>query len=193
MGNKFYNKIVWGNWPSNYADFCQTALNASSDGIILDAGCGSLVFTANTYAKSSNKLIVLLDRSMGMLQKGRERLIKANGSMPNHIILIQGDIFSLPFIDNAFDSVISQGLLHIFDEKETLLSELERVKIEEGRIFFTSLVGNNRFGKKYLSMLKNAGEVTTVHSSESLMQLLADMPFNYELTSIGNMAYVKNG
>lgn len=192
VGNKFYNKFIWGNWPSNYQDFCKQALNSAPEGIYLDAGCGSLVFTASVYAQANNKLIVLLDRSIAMLEKGRERIIKLKGHVPSNIIFIQDDIFNLPFIDHVFDTVASFGVIHIFDEKLALLSELERVKCAGGKLFFSSIVANNALARKYLVVLKNAGEVATCHSSKSLKEVISTMPFRYNLNSIGNMAYAKS-
>lgn len=192
VGNSLYNRLVWGNWPSAYRDFCMQSLASAPDGIILDAGCGSLVFTAGAYAQAENELVVLLDRSLGMLEQGRNRIIKIRGYVPDNIVFVQGDIFNLPFKDHVFDVVSSFGVVHIFDDKFALLTELERVKREAGQLFFSSLVGNNAIGRKYLDFLKQAGEVATCHSSASLENVVASMPYKYRWNSIGNMAYAKS-
>jgi hypothetical protein len=54
------------------------------------------------------------------------------------------------------------------------------------------LVGNNAIGRKYLEILKQAGEVATCHSSESLDNLISKMPFEHKSDSIGNMAYFRS-
>jgi ubiquinone/menaquinone biosynthesis C-methylase UbiE len=149
-----------------------------------------LVFTIQAYASSTNKLVILLDNSMGMLQRARERLIESCGKVPEHIVLIQGDIFHLPFKDATFDVVMSQGLLHMFDDKEAFLKELERVKTDDGLLAFTSLVGNTMLSKGYLALLKKAGEVATAYTSEELETILQKMPFSYDINTIGNMAYM---
>lgn len=189
VGNRFYNRIVWGNWPSNYRAFCTQALASTRGGMYLDAGCGSLVFTAGVYAEASNKRVVLLDRSLGMLARGRDRIRQLRGSVPGNIRFLQGDIFDLPFHDHVFDAVASYGMLHIFDDKAGMLAELERVKRHGGHVFFSSLVGNNALGRTYLEMLRKAGEVAACHSSESLARELSATPFKYEIDTIGNMAY----
>lgn len=192
VGNPLYNKIVWGNWPSNYREFCKQSLASTPGGMYLDAGCGSLVFTASVYSEARNKLIVLLDRSIGMLSRGRDRIKKLKGCVPDNIKFLQGDIFDLPFYDRAFDTVASYGMLHIFDDKTGMLAEMERVKRHDGHVFFSSLAGNNALGRKYLEMLKKAGEVAELHSSESLAHALSVMPFKYDINTIGNMAYGSN-
>jgi ubiquinone/menaquinone biosynthesis C-methylase UbiE len=189
VGNAYYNKLIWGNWPANYSHFCTQALLNSKGGLYLDAGCGSLVFTAKEYANADNELIVLLDRSLGMLRKGRERIIKLCGKVPDNIIFLQGDILNLPFLNSAFNTVASFGVLHMFEKKLTVLAELERVRKISGGIYFSCLAGNNLVGKKYLEILKDAGEVASCVTSESLRQQLALWSNDYVLSSIGNMAY----
>lgn len=189
IGNKTYNKLIWRNDVKNYHDFCKEALDASANGTVLDAGCGSLVFTAQTYADSTNKQIILLDRSLGMLEAASQRLIALCGEVPKHIMLLQGDVFDLPFDDKTFDVVMSQGLLHMFEDKKAFLNELERVLKPEGNLYFTSLVANNLISKLYLSLLKKAGEVATIDSSQTLHESLQSISSAYSLKSIGNMAY----
>ncbi len=192
IGNRFYNKFIWGNWPDNYQEFCRQALERSHGGIYLDAGCGSLVFTADIYSEANNQLIILLDRSITMLVKGRDRLKKLNGSLPNNILFLQGDIFHLPFKDHVFDTVASFGVLHIFDDKMSVLNELERVKGRPGQLFLSSLTGNNTIGRRYLKLLERAGEVATFHTSDSLAALLSERPIKYKFHTIGNMTYATN-
>ncbi len=190
IGNPLYNRIIWGNWPKEYDRFCREALADTPKGVVLDAGCGSLVFTADAYADADNSFIVLLDRSIEMLKKGQERLRERMGTLPDNIVFVQGNIFDLPFLDGIFDTVMCQGLLHMFDEKAALLTELKRVKKPQGKLFFTSLVSNNRLGKAYLAQLQKAGEVSSIYTSESLNSELAGILSEYKMNSIGNMAYV---
>jgi len=191
IGNNLYNKIIWGNSVKDYQTFCKETLEHFPNGMVLDAGCGSLVFTADVYAEATHKYIVLLDRSMGMLERAKERLIERFDEVPKHIVLLQGDIFNLPFKEDTFDVVMSQGLLHMFDDKTSFLNELERVKKEEGIVSFTSLVANNLLGRVYLKLLKKAGEVATAYSSKELEDILLPMPQSYSIKTKGNMAYMR--
>ncbi|WP_373033791.1 hypothetical protein, partial [Sulfurovum sp.] len=52
IGNPLYNRLIWGNWPKEYDRFCREALADTPKGVVLDAGCGSLVFTADAYANA---------------------------------------------------------------------------------------------------------------------------------------------
>ena len=99
VGNSIYNRLIWGYWPSQYEAFCRQSLASSSGGVYVDAGCGSLFFTANVYASCKDKRLILMDRSLDMLKRGRDRILKKLGGVPDNIIFIQGDVFILPFVD----------------------------------------------------------------------------------------------
>ena len=192
VGNRFYNKLLWGNWPSTYHKFCQSALAQSVDKPVIDVGCGSLVFTANAYAESDNQTIVLLDRSLGMLKRARERLKKIRGSTPDNIAFLQGDVFDLPFADNTFGSIMSAGLLHMYDKKIDILRELERVRDDAGFISLSSVVGNAGIGRKYLTLLEKTGQTGKSDTSDSLNNLLNTMSLDYKLYTQGNVAYIES-
>lgn len=191
-GNRFFNRLMWGNWPSNYTRFCQNSLDHSPRKPVLDVGCGSLVFTAAAYANSNQQTVVLLDRSVGMLIRARERLERITGSISENTIFLQGDVFDLPFRDSAFGTVISHGLLHMHDRKAGIFNELERVKAEDGVISATSLVNNKGLGRRYLNKLENTGQMAKNIDSKSLDQLLTARPLNYTLRTHGNVAYIES-
>jgi SAM-dependent methyltransferase len=157
VGNGLYNRLLWGSSPARYAAFARRALD-SGDGPFLDAGCGSLVFTAAAYA-TSTRSVILLDQSVGMLEAARNRLIQQVGHLPERVALIQADLRELPFRDAAFSTVLSMGMLHLFDNCEPILGELGRTTQQDGKLFITSLVSDRRLGRGYLRLLRRAGEV----------------------------------
>ncbi len=191
-GNRFFNRLLWGNWPSNYTRFCKDSLDHLPNKPVLDAGCGSLVFTAAAYANLNQQPVVLLDRSLGMLKRARERLERIAGTINENVIFLQGDVFDLPFRDKAFGTVISHGLLHMHDGKAGIFSELERVKAEDGLISATSLVNNKGLGRRYLNKLENAGQIAKNFNSKSLDELLTSRPLDYTLRTQGNVAYIES-
>jgi ubiquinone/menaquinone biosynthesis C-methylase UbiE len=190
IGNRFYNRLIWGNWPKNYRAFCRAAVSTADIGPVLDVGCGSLVFTHSVYSNIANRPLILLDRSIGMLLKGKQRLIDNLGEVPENICFLQADALNLPFKPESIKTVISFGLLHIFKNPDLLLSELMRVITVDGGLFATSLVANNWLSTHYLRALKNSGEVGTVHSEESLREYVSSRYPQLHLNSIGNMAYL---
>ena len=190
IGNRFYNRLVWGNWPDNYRAFCRGGLATCRDGLVLDVGCGSLVFTAPVYAGYRDRPVVLLDRSLGMLRKAKERLIDRVGAVPDNFVLMQGDALDLPFHDAAFSTVFSFGMLHIFENLEDFAGELLRVKSYQGGFYATCLAAINGFSRKYLNALQQAGEVGIVCDDGELQRRLSVIDQGLRITTTGNMAYV---
>ena len=78
VGTRLYNSLMWGNTPRDYAAFAQEAINSSASGRFLDAGCGSLLFTAEAYLDCGRQ-IVAFDQSLAMLRRARRRLMAAAG------------------------------------------------------------------------------------------------------------------
>jgi ubiquinone/menaquinone biosynthesis C-methylase UbiE len=189
IGNPLYNRVLWGNKLSDYQNFCREALASKSTGYVLDAGCGSLVFTGEVYAQYKERPLILVDRSLGMLRRAKTRLIDEKGKMPENITLLQGDLFALPFREGIFETVQSFGMLHIFSDTQRFIQTLLKMKSKHGGLYITSLVGNNWIGVKYLRLLQRAGEVASLHTSESLSREIAKMKVDVAEKTIGNMAY----
>jgi len=188
IGNRFYNRIMWGNWPGQYQDFCSQVLASATHGPVLDAGCGTLVFTARVYAQCERP-VILMDRSLGMLRRARSRLISQAGKVPESVILLQADIFNLPFRNHAFSTVQSFGMLHLFEDTHRLLNELQRVKSMDGGLFLSSLAANNLLGESYLKLLQRHNEVALCETSFQLQQRLKVAGVDCNLSTVGNMAY----
>lgn len=189
IGNALYNRALWGNWPSAYAAYCAEALDSSPEGYVLDAGCGTLVFTAREYLHHTNRPLVLLDRSMGMLRQARARLVALHNGVPDHVILLQGDITALPFRTNSFATVLSWGTIHLFDEPTPILRELANAASADGRLFFMSLVSGRRLGTAYLKLLSRSDEVAKPIDAATLVSRIAEAGLALSHRVQGNMAY----
>ena len=157
---------------------------------MLDAGCGSLLFTAEVYLECSRQVIAF-DQSLRMLRRARMRLIELAGSVPEHILLLQADLGDLPFRAASFSTVLCMNVLHQFSYAANLIDKLKTLLISDGHVYLTSLVSNSRFvGDHYLSILYRAGEFVRPRSSIELKRLLHDSlsgGVNYQTK--GNMAY----
>jgi ubiquinone/menaquinone biosynthesis C-methylase UbiE len=189
--NRFYNRLVWGYSTAEYHSLCLDALRSSTAGWVLDAGCGSLAFTAKAYVNYSERPIVLLDLSIELLMLAKSRLLKLNGKVPANIVFLHGDALQLPFEPKSFGTIISLNLLHVFEDKdvERVLQELRNVLLDGGTISLTTLIENNRFADKYLRMWGKAGEVVPRNANQlfSVFDAL-DMPIDYRIK--GNLAFI---
>src|SRR5262249_47479395 len=59
VSHPLYMRLAWGSSPANEAAFAARALASAEDGLVLDAGCGSLGFTAGAHLASSRRTLLL--------------------------------------------------------------------------------------------------------------------------------------
>lgn len=190
VGSWWYNRLMWGVSTERYRRFVRRALGAG-EGPFLDAGAGSAVFTAEAYAQSSRPLI-LIDRSVGMLEAARNRIaMRAGGSLPDRIMLLQADATDVPLERGSVETVLSMALFHIIEDLAPLAEELFRVLRSGGLLFATSLVTERAFGQLYLQLLHRAGEMATPRTQGELREHLDSalgQPVGIERE--GNMAFL---
>lgn len=191
VSTRLYNFVIWGSSPFDYIAFARQALTSCSDGRFLDAGCGSLIFTAPMYL-GSNRHIIACDQSLAMLRRARKRLITLSGSVPEHIRLLQADLNDLPFRPDSFRTVLCLNVLHQFDNAAALISDLKRLLTRNGHLYLTSVVLNNRLvGDRYLNALYATGEFVRPRSKLELKEMLdrtLGQGVSYRVK--GNIAYV---
>ena len=192
VSTRLYNFVMWGTSPYDYVEFARQALSSSGDGIYLDAGCGSLLFTGRIYA-GSNRRIVAFDQSLAMLRRARQRLRKLAGCVPEHIRLLQADLSDLPFRRKSFRTVLCLNVLHQFADATGLISGLNELLFESGDLYLTSLIANNRtIGDWYLEALYRTGEFVRPRNALELRELFVNalgQRMSYE--EKGNMAFVR--
>jgi ubiquinone/menaquinone biosynthesis C-methylase UbiE len=188
IGNTLYNKVLWGNSLHDYANFATMAANSSTD-LMLDAGCGSLVFTKAVHQQARRQTI-LLDRSIGMLRRANNAL-RSNYKHLGSTCLLQADLFRLPFLNGCFGTILSMGVLHLFEQPELLLKCLAKTLKPGGRIYTSTLVAETNLGRRYLGLLHRAGEVGTPCRANQIRALCEQQPgLSMEsFTVIGNMVY----
>lgn len=190
IGNPLYNRIVWGNRPEAYEQFAREAIR-SSEGALLDAGGGTLIFTADAFLET-RRPVVVVDRSLAMLRRAHARLLRKNGRMPEHIVLVQCDLLALPFRESSFSTVLSLGLLHLFDDLRALFDAFDRSLAAGGQLYMTSLVAETRLARGYLGLLHRSGEVASPRSAAALKrQIMALFPNGVHFQAKKNMAYIQ--
>jgi SAM-dependent methyltransferase len=193
VGSALYNRLLWGSSPRTYSSFADRSVRAGR-GPYLDAGCGSLVFTAHAYIRA-NRPVVLMDASVGMLQAARDRLRRTAGRVPGDVALVQGDIRDLPFRRGCFSTVLCMGMLHLFDDIAAFARALMNATEPAGQLFLTSLVAETRIGRSYLSLLHGAGEVaeprTTARLLKELQPVTASLAGPMSVETEGSMAFIE--
>lgn len=193
VARRFYNRVLWGTNLDDYAAFAQLAIAAPRSGWLLDAGCGSLVFTKRVYAHYAGPPIVLVDQSIGMLQRARRRLVQAAGDVSPDLLFLQADLLDMPFRAAAFETISCPGLLHLFADPAPLVEGLCQSLMPAGNLYLTSLVQRpeRRLATRYLHWLERNGEIAGPRTLEEVCQLLKDCQSLRPgwRTARGNMAY----
>jgi ubiquinone/menaquinone biosynthesis C-methylase UbiE len=192
VGSEWYNRVMWGVSTETYHGFVQQALDAGED-LLLDAGAGSAVFTADAYRQTSRPLM-LVDRSVDMLQAARDRIVKqAGGKSPDTITFLQADATALPLRSESVGTVLSMSLFHVIEDLTTCAEELFRVLESEGTLFATSLVTERAVGRHYLRLLHKIGEMATPRAQDELRKCLESaLDQSIDLRPEGNMAFLKS-
>ncbi|MFQ6120518.1 MAG: class I SAM-dependent methyltransferase [Methanosarcinales archaeon] len=88
----------------------------------LDAGCGSGFFSK--FFMDKNCRVFALDYS--------KESLKLTGSLDKKIKLIKGSVLKMPFDNETFDLVFSDGLLEHYKNPISIVSEFERVAKKNG-------------------------------------------------------------
>jgi len=139
-------KELFDKWPEEYDRWFKTPignlvkkyelelildlLEPSPEEKILDAGCGTGVFTSDILSWGAN--VTGLDISLPMVKKAKSR---------QHALfqVLQGDMLHLPFRDGSFDKVVSITTLEFIEDGERAIEELFRVAKRGGKIVVATL------------------------------------------------------
>ena len=141
------DRMLFDDWPERYEAWfatpigrlvkdteCGLVLEMLSPGKgekILDAGCGTGVFTLDYLARGAD--VVGLDISAPMLALA---VRKASGYP---FVAVQGDMLTLPFEDECFDKAVSVTAVEFIQDARRAVDELFRVTKPGGLVVVGTL------------------------------------------------------
>jgi len=189
IANRYYNRLVWGYSTGEFAAFCHDRLISSTEGWVLDIGCGSLVFTAGTYVNYTERPVVFSDQSIQMLRAAKSRLFKLNGSIPDNMVFLHADAQQLPFKSQSFQTIIAMNLLHVLKDAASAVHELGGLLTEEGTISYTTLVLNKRIGDLNLKLLGIFGLVVP-RTPDRLIRTFNEQGIHIKYYTSGNIMFI---
>jgi len=147
---------IFDEWPEKYDQWFTTPigslvrkyeselilnfLNPAPGETILDAGCGTGVFTRDIV--SSGSQVIGLDISFPMLRRAREK----SGGVRFHPVW--GDISTLPFREESFDKVVSITALEFIAEAKSAVAEFFRITKKGGVVVVATLNSLSPWGAR---------------------------------------------
>jgi ubiquinone/menaquinone biosynthesis C-methylase UbiE len=147
----------------------------SSESRVLDVGCGSGT-TAFQIAERYGARVTGIDISEVMIsqaQKGTEQL-----DIKDLVEFRVADVFSLPFEDESFTTVIFQSVLIALDKNiESAMAEMRRVLTQGGIIGANEGTIDDLAPPEYVELLERHPAVYRYFTSESLRGLFEDSGF----------------
>ena len=134
--------------------------------IILDAGCGTGVFTLDILSSGSE--VIGLDISLPMLMRAEEKL----GGF--HCRMVLADMLNLPFSEGSFDKVVSVTALEFIQDGKGAVKELFRVTKKGGSIVVATLNSLSPWASRRIAKAKEQHtifEKTIFRSPDQLLSL----------------------
>lgn len=141
------DKQLFDEWPEKYEQWFTTPigklvkdtevklvdelLEVGSGEKILDAGCGTGLFTLDFLARGAQ--VVGLDISHEMLRYAMKR------TAGSPFFTVHGDMLYLPFKDNSFDKSVSVTAIEFIADAKSAIDELIRVTRPGGSIVVATL------------------------------------------------------
>ncbi|MDI6727120.1 MAG: class I SAM-dependent methyltransferase [Smithellaceae bacterium] len=141
---------------------------------ILDAGCGTGVFTRDILERGAT--VIGLDISLSMLRRFREKC----RSFPAEAL--KGDILHLPFGDGVFDKTLSITAIEFIEDGPAALAELFRVTRPGGLIVVATLNSQSPWAARRSSDARTKGHPIfdkTIFRSPRELMACSPVPGNF--------------
>jgi ubiquinone/menaquinone biosynthesis C-methylase UbiE len=189
-GLDVYHRLFWSVSANAYRAFAEAAVRACGAGTLLDAGCGSMLFTARAHGTNDRCVSVGIDASLTMLRLARTRLdrLRTRRDVP----LVHGDLLHSPFRSEAFDVVLCMHVTHVLDDLDGLLVEARRILTPRGTLFLTSVILSDSWRDRYLRILFRRGVMAAPRHAEDLLTA-AETAFHEKAVAsrTGSMLFVQ--
>lgn len=129
-----YNGKVYREFPLKVAEF----INAEDK--VLECACGTGIISRVVAPKCHS--LIATDYSEGMIKQAQ----KNNQSLNNTTFCV-ANITQLNYADETFDKVIAGNVIHLLDEPQKAMQELERVCKKGGMIILPTYINHEKTGK----------------------------------------------
>ncbi|KAJ6791848.1 putative methyltransferase, chloroplastic isoform X1 [Iris pallida] len=184
--------FVLGGFPGPEKEFemAKEYLKPTVGGTVIDASCGSGLFS-RLFAKSGLfSLVVALDFSENMLQQCDEFIKKEDISKEN-LILVRADISRLPFVTASVDAVHAGAALHCWPSPSAAVAEISRVLRPGGVFVATTFILDGFYPA--VPILSAARQVFTRATSQHLYMSEGELEDLCRACGLVGFTCVRNG
>ncbi|MBR2806007.1 MAG: class I SAM-dependent methyltransferase [Oscillospiraceae bacterium] len=133
-----FGKIINGKVNDRVTSFISKRIDFTDN--VLECACGTGYMSAKLAEKCRN--LTATDYSDGMVKQAYKRC-----SMLPNVTVKKEDITALEFEDSSFDVVIAANVIHLLDDPDKALSEMQRVCREGGTLIIPTYVNKEKTGK----------------------------------------------
>ena len=107
---------------------------------VLECACGTGMITRAVAVKCH--ALTATDYANSMLKRAKKKCKKLS-----NVEFAWADIMHLEYADNTFDKVVAGNVIHLLDDPQTALNELERVCRVGGKLIIPTYVNMEKKGK----------------------------------------------
>ena len=108
--------------------------------MVLECACGTGIITRAVAPRCQH--ITATDLSDGMLKQARKHCARFSD-----VTLCKANIMQLEYPDSSFDKVVAGNVIHLLDDPQSAIHELERVCKPGGHIILPTYVNNEQKGR----------------------------------------------
>ena len=120
---------------------------------VLDVGCGAGVDTLfSAMMTGSSGTVVGIDLTPAMLKRAKKNLSKTD---LKNVVFKEGSVENLPFPDETFDVVTSNGALNLVPDKARAFGEIYRVLKPGGRLMVADEILTGELPKEKDKIIKS--------------------------------------
>ena len=163
---KVYNGKVYSGTGAKVAEFIEPT------DMVLECACGTGAISI--YIAKKCRRLIATDFAAGMLRQAAKKCRKFG-----NVIFRRADITALKCKDNRFDKVVAGNVIHLLQNPEQALHELERVVKPGGRIIIPTYInmskGTGTAAVKFITLL--GADFKRQFDLESYKQFFADMGY----------------
>ncbi|KAK9098496.1 hypothetical protein Syun_025541 [Stephania yunnanensis] len=131
--------------PDEEFRMAQEYFRPAEGGVLVDASCGSGLFSRK-FAKSGKYAgVVALDFSENMLRQCYDFIVKEGTLSSTNLALVRADVSRLPFPSGSIDAVHAGAALHCWPSPSNAVAEISRI-LRSGGVFVGTTFLANLFG-----------------------------------------------